>query len=70
MLIAASILLELGLIPQEIEIAAGAAALINLKLLAGPLQDTGKVYADWHETYSAMLSVFKGGDLPPRETKI
>ena len=58
MLTAATILLELGLIPQEIKIAAGAAALINLKLLAGPLKDIGKVYADWREAYPAMLSVF------------
>lgn len=58
MLTAATILLELGLIPQEIKIAAGAAALINLKLLAGPLKDIGKVYVDWREAYPAMLSVF------------
>ena len=58
MLTAASILLELGLIPQEIKIAAGAAALIYLKLLAGPLKDIGKVNVDWREAYPAMFSVF------------
>ena len=58
MLTAATILLELGLIPQEIKIAAGAAALINLKLLAGPLKDIGKVYVDWREAYPAMLCDF------------
>lgn len=69
LLTAVSILLELELIPQEIEIAAAAAALINLKLLAGPLKDIGKVYANWREAYPAMLSIFLGGDPPQKETK-
>lgn len=64
LLVVVSIYLELGLVPQEIEIAAATAAIINLKLLAKPLKDIGKVYAEWREGYPAMLAVFLGGDVP------
>ena len=64
MLVVASIYLGLGLVPQEIEIAAATAAVVNLQLLAKPLKDIGKVYADWREGYPAMLAVFLGGDVP------
>ena len=63
-LVVASIYLGLGLVPQEIEIAAATAAVVNLQLLAKPLKDIGKVYADWREGYPAMLAVFLGGDVP------
>lgn len=40
-LVVASVYLGLGLVPQEIEIAAATAAVVNLQLLAKPLKDIG-----------------------------
>lgn len=50
--------LDLGILPDVIEIGGAAAFIINLKLLAKPLGDIGKVYTKWREAYPAASRVF------------
>jgi hypothetical protein len=57
-LIIVSYVFELGILPAEIELGGAAAFLINVKLLAKPLGDIGKVYTKWREAYPAASRVF------------
>lgn len=49
---------ELGILPDQIELGGVAAFLINVRLLAKPLGDIGKVYTKWREAYPAACRVF------------
>lgn len=51
---------DLGVLPDDIELGAAAAFMINVKLLAAPLSDIGKVYTKWREAYPAMDRAFTG----------
>ena len=49
---------DLGILPNDIQLGGAAAFLINVKLLAKPLGDIGKVYTKWREAYPAAARVF------------
>lgn len=66
LLVFASYLLGLGLVPDRIDIPTAAAFLVNLKLIAGPLMEISRTYSKWREAYPAMTAVFTGGDIPGR----
>ncbi|RMF10921.1 MAG: ABC transporter ATP-binding protein [Alphaproteobacteria bacterium] len=55
----------LGILPADIELGGAAAFLINVKLLAKPLGDIGKVYTKWREAYPAATRVFAPGSPQP-----
>lgn len=58
-LVVVSYVFELGILPAQIELGDAAAFLINVKLLAKPLGDIGKVYTKWREAYPAASRVFR-----------
>lgn len=49
---------NLGLLPENVALGGLAAFLVNLKLLAKPLGDIGKVYTKWREAYPALQRGF------------
>ena len=57
-LVAAAYVFDLGILPDNIELGSAAAFLINVKLLAKPLGDIGKVYTKWREAFPAASRVF------------
>jgi ABC-type multidrug transport system fused ATPase/permease subunit len=52
--------LDLGLLPATIELGGAAAFLVNVRLIAKPLGDIGKVYGKWREAFPAATRVFQG----------
>ncbi len=52
---------DLPIIPEQLELGSIAAAIINLKLLAKPLGDVGKVYTKWCEAFPALVNIFQPG---------
>lgn len=51
-----SLFLQLPLIPDTLELAGLTGFLVNVKLMAKPLNDVGKVYAKWQEAYPAFVN--------------
>ncbi|GAB4178215.1 MAG: hypothetical protein OHK0024_16190 [Thalassobaculales bacterium] len=57
-----SLILDLGLLPSDHDVASASAVAVNLALLAVPLSDIGKVYTKWREAMPAVLQVYGGAD--------
>ncbi len=51
-------LLDIGILPDPGDVAAAAAFVVNLRLIAKPLSEIGKVYTKWREAYPAILPVY------------
>lgn len=51
-----SLFLQLPLVPDTLELSGLTAFLINVKLMAKPLNDVGKVYVKWQEAYPAFVN--------------
>jgi len=59
--VGASILLDLGLVPDDRDVAVASSFAVNLALLAGPLGEIGKVYTKWREAVPALLAAYGRG---------
>ncbi len=51
-------LLDVGLLPDPTDVGAAAAFVVNLRLIAKPLSEIGKVYTKWREAWPAILPVY------------
>jgi ABC-type multidrug transport system fused ATPase/permease subunit len=59
LLLLLSLFMQLPLIPDTLELSGLTAFLINVKLMAKPLNDVGKVYAKWQEAYPAFVNTVR-----------
>ena len=57
--------IEPKLLPGEAELAGAATFAVNLRLLARPLSDVGKVYTKWREAYPAIRAVYAPSRVDP-----
>jgi hypothetical protein len=69
LLVLAAWYFDLGLLPEDIAMGGLAAFLVNLKLLAKPLGDIGKVYTKWREAYPALERGFFPGEQEEHDGK-
>jgi len=53
-----SIVLDLGLVPEDRDVAVASGFAVNLALLAGPLGEIGKVYTKWREAMPALTLAY------------
>lgn len=58
LIVGASLLFDLGMIPAGGDVASASSFAVNLALLARPLGDIGKVYAKWREAMPAVAPVY------------